>query len=112
MHIAAVIYRNHITAVTSVRFVSILKFWSKVGACILITVQVLKYERLLYIFSNAKQFITGAEEMIKQNIRVKEEFFISEVYNILLKSGKKFVVDIADEFIPFGTPDDIKKFER
>ena len=50
--------------------------------------------------------------MINEDIRVKEEFFISGVYNILLKSGKKFVVDIADEFVPFGTPDDIKKFER
>ena len=66
----------------------------------------------LYIFSNTKQFIDAAEEMIKMNSRVKGEFFISEVYNVLLKSGKKFVVDIADEFIPFGTPDDIKKFKR
>jgi len=28
-----------------------------------------------------------------------------------LKSGKKFEIDIAEEFIPFGTPEDIKKFE-
>jgi len=30
---------------------------------------------------------------------------------MLLNNGKKFEVDIADEFIPFGTPEDIKKFE-
>ena len=65
----------------------------------------------LYIFSNGRQFIEAAEEMIKNDIKVKGEFFVSEIYNVLLKSGKKFVIDIAEEFIPFGTPEDIKKFE-
>ena len=49
--------------------------------------------------------------MIKNDIKIKNEFFVSEIYNILLKSGKKFEIDIAEEFIPFGTPSDIKKFE-
>ena len=66
----------------------------------------------LYIFSNAKQFIETTEEIIQKNIKVKDEFFISGIYNTLLKSGKKFVVDVAEEFIPLGTPDDIKKFEE
>ena len=65
----------------------------------------------LYAFSNGKQFIDAAEEMIKNDIKIKNEFFVSEIYNILLKSGKKFKIDIAEEFIPFGTPSDIKKFE-
>ena len=29
--------------------------------------------------------------MIKNDIKVKDEFFVSEVYNTLLKTGKKFV---------------------
>jgi len=65
----------------------------------------------LYIFSNGKQFVEAAEVMIKNDIKVKDEFFVSEIYNILLKSGKRFEIDIAEEFIPFGTPEDIKKFE-
>ena len=65
----------------------------------------------LYVFSNVKQFIEAAETMIKNDRKVKGEFFVSEIYNILLKSGKKFEIDIAEEFIPFGTPEDIKKFE-
>ena len=65
----------------------------------------------LYIFSEGKQFIEAAETMIKNDVKIKDEFFVSEIYNILLKSGKKFDVDIAEEFIPFGTPDDIKRFE-
>jgi len=66
----------------------------------------------LYVFSNVRQFIEAAETMIKNGIKVKDEFFVSEIYNILLKSGKKFEIDIAEEFIPFGTPEDIKKFEE
>jgi len=65
----------------------------------------------LYVFSNARQFVEAAETMIKNDRRVKDEFFVSEIYNILLKSGKKFEIDIAEEFVPFGTPEDIKKFE-
>jgi dTDP-glucose pyrophosphorylase len=65
----------------------------------------------LYVFSNARQFVEAAETMIKNDRRVKDEFFVSEIYNILLKSGKKFEIDIAEEFIPLGTPEDIKKFE-
>ena len=65
----------------------------------------------LYVFSNARQFIEAAETMIKNDIKVKDEFFVSEIYNILLKSGRRFDIDIAEEFVPFGTPEDIKKFE-
>ena len=64
----------------------------------------------MYVFSNARQFIEAAETMIKNDRKVKGEFFVSEIYNILLKSGNKFEIDIAEEFIPFGTPEDIKKF--
>ena len=64
----------------------------------------------MYVFSNGRQFIDTAEVMIKNNIKVKDEFFVSEIYNILLKLGTKFEIDMAEEFIPFGTPEDIKKF--
>ena len=65
----------------------------------------------LYVFSSGKQFIDAAEKMIKNNVKIKNEFYISEIYNILLKSGKKFEIDMAEKFIPFGTPSDIKKFK-
>ena len=65
----------------------------------------------LYIFTNAKQFFETGEEMIKKNIKVKNEFYVSEIYNMLLESGGRFEIDMADEFIPLGTPNDIEKFE-
>ena len=65
----------------------------------------------LYIFTNAKYFFQAAEEMINKEIKIKNEFYVSEIYNILLESGKKFEVDVAEEFIALGTPDDVKKFQ-
>jgi len=65
----------------------------------------------LYVFRNAKQFFQTAEKMIKNDIKVKDEFYVSEIYNMLLDSGGRFEIDIADEFIPLGTPDDIRKNE-
>ncbi len=65
----------------------------------------------LYIFSKGSDFIKSAEYAIENNILSKNEFYISELYNILIKEGKKFTIDFADEFVALGTPEDIKKFE-
>lgn len=64
----------------------------------------------LYVFTQGSDFVRAAEHMIKNNIRTNNEFFVSELYNILIKEGKKFTVDIAEEFIPLGTPDDLENF--
>lgn len=66
----------------------------------------------LYVFKRGSDFIRSAEYMIKNNIKTKNEFFIAELYNILIKEGKKFTVDFADKFIPFGTPEDLKNFSN
>ena len=64
----------------------------------------------LYIFTNAKYFFETGEEMINNGTKIKNEFYVSEIYNMLLKSGKKFEVDMAEEFAALGTPNDVKKF--
>ena len=66
----------------------------------------------LYVFSKAKEFFDASEEMIKKEIKVKDEFYVSEIYNMLLKLDKKFEIDVAEEFFALGTPDDIKNFKR
>jgi len=65
----------------------------------------------LYIFTNAEEFFEAGKQMIENNNKVKNEYYVSEIYNILLKSDKKFEIDIAEQFFPLGTPDDLKKFE-
>jgi len=65
----------------------------------------------LYVFSKGSDFVKSAEYVIEKNILSKNEFYISELYNFLIKNGKKFTIDFADEFAALGTPEDIKKFE-
>ena len=66
----------------------------------------------LYVFSKGKDFVDAAEFMLSNSLNTNNEYYVSELYNILIKQGKKFVVDLADNFAPLGTPDDIKKFEK
>ena len=49
--------------------------------------------------------------MIKNECKVKNEYYVSEIYNMLLKLNTKFEIDIAEEFTALGTPNDLKKFE-
>ena len=50
--------------------------------------------------------------MLSNNLSTNNEYYVSELYNILIKQGKKFEIDLADNFTPLGTPNDIKKFEK
>ena len=65
----------------------------------------------LYIFSKGSDFVKSAEYAIQKNILSQNEFYISELYNILIQEGKKITVDFADEIAALGTPEDIKIFE-
>tara|TARA_Y100000741_G_scaffold330827_1_gene285723 strand:+ start:26281 stop:27357 length:1077 start_codon:yes stop_codon:yes gene_type:complete len=65
----------------------------------------------LYIFSKSEQFFTAGEKMIKNRKKIKNEYYISEIYNMLLKVNAQFEIDIAEEFTVLGTPNDLKKFE-
>ena len=68
-------------------------------------------EKGLYVFTNAKQFFEAGEEMVGKKIKVKNEYYVSEIYNMLLKTNAKFEIDMVEEFTPLGTPNDLKKFE-
>jgi hypothetical protein len=66
----------------------------------------------IYYFSSSKLFIDAAEEMIKKNIRVNNEFYVAPVYNeIIGQGGKVRIWEIsAAEMHGIGTPDDLNQF--
>ena len=66
----------------------------------------------LYVFTRGKDFVNAAELMLSNNSKTNNEYYVSELYNILIKQGKKFVIDLADDFSLLGTPEDIENFER
>ncbi len=66
----------------------------------------------MYHFTKAGDFLNTAKTWIENGEMVKNEYYIAPMYNDLIKQGRQYVLDIADEFIPLGTPKDVKNFEE
>jgi choline kinase len=64
----------------------------------------------LYHFSKAEYFISAAEQAISNNDLTKGEFFIAPLYNQLIESGCKFMLDYCDTFDVLGTPNELDEF--
>ena len=65
----------------------------------------------LYYFSRGSDFCWAAREMIRKNIRVKDEFYVGPVYNELINAGHKIVGVQADSMWDLGSPGKIQRFE-
>jgi len=65
----------------------------------------------LYHFSRASDFFDISKDCLENDKTVRGEFYIAPMYNNLIKRGKKFTIDIVDDFIPLGTPQEVRKFE-
>jgi len=67
----------------------------------------------IYYFGKGKDFVKYAEQMIKKNIRVNNEFYILPVYNEMIGDGKKIVIHHLrpDQKVwRIGVMDEYKKF--
>lgn len=64
----------------------------------------------MYHFSNAQDILDVASSNIMSNRMEQNEFYIAPMYNDLIAQGKEYVIDIADEFIPLGVPEDVETF--
>lgn len=66
----------------------------------------------IHYWKCGKDFVYSAEELIKNNIRINNEFYISMTYNILIKQNKKIgIYNIPiDNHWAVGTNDDIEKY--
>ena len=60
----------------------------------------------IYGFKKGSDFCKYAKEMIDRDLRTKNEFYISPLYNILIEDGKKIVTESVDKMHIFGTPDE------
>lgn len=69
-----------------------------------------------YYFSNLDLFKKEAKLMIKQNDLVgdkfKKEFYISRIYDRLIKKGHKFLTAETSAAFPFGNPSQIQNFVK
>ena len=60
----------------------------------------------IYGFKKGSDFCKYAREMIERDLRTKNEFYISPLYNVLIEDGKKIVTEDVDKMHIFGTLDE------
>lgn len=64
----------------------------------------------LYHFARGSDFVRLAKEMIKRNIRVKNEFYVAPLYNLFIEEGMKISIQPIDRLWSMGTPDERRYF--
>jgi NDP-sugar pyrophosphorylase family protein len=69
----------------------------------------------IYNFRHGSQFVSAADEMIANDLRVNGEFYVAPVYNQLIASGSKVGVynigSIGSGMHGLGIPEDLVEFE-
>ena len=64
----------------------------------------------VYGFKTGKVFVKYAEKMIKKNLRTRNEFYITPLYNLMIEDGLKVTIKDVDEMFIMGTPEEYKFF--
>jgi len=64
----------------------------------------------LYHFKDPLQFIAAAEDAIRNNETVKNEYYIAPLYNRIIAKGGNVTVDMVDEYNILGTPEELDRF--
>lgn len=66
----------------------------------------------IYWYRRGSDFVQAADKMIRQNIRVNNEFYIAPIYNQLISQGKTVIPFFVQEMHGVGTPEDLREFLR
>ena len=64
----------------------------------------------LYYFARGCDFVRLAGEMIKRNIRVKNEFYVAPLYNLFIEEGMKIAIHPIHNLWSMGTPSERSHF--
>jgi len=64
----------------------------------------------VYYWSKGKEYVKYAEQMIKKNIRVNNEFYVCPVYNEAIQDKKKVIIENVEKMWGLGTPEDLNYF--
>jgi HAD superfamily hydrolase (TIGR01509 family) len=63
-----------------------------------------------YYFNKGSDFVTYAEKMINDNLRVKNEFYVAPIYNLMIHDNHKIKIFNIKEMWGLGTPEDLNYF--
>ena len=62
----------------------------------------------IYWYQHGSDFVKYAEQMVKKNIRVNNEFYIAPVFNELIQDNKKLIPFYVHKMCGIGTPEDLE----
>ena len=65
----------------------------------------------IYYWKSAMEYVNCAENMIQNNIRSNNEFYVAPVYNELIATGGKVLPYPVAEFRGMGTPEELHDFK-
>lgn len=64
-----------------------------------------------YFFASGKEFKIIAEDLLKTNLSLKQsEYYISILYNYLIKQQKPVKLAFVDEYYSYGTPEELNQY--
>ena len=66
----------------------------------------------LYHFGTGKMFLEYADEVIKNNMLVKNEFYIAPMYNLMIRDGLKVTAANTEKMHVLGTPHQFEFFVK
>ena len=64
----------------------------------------------VYYWKHGSDYVKFAEDMIKKNIRVNNEFYVCPVFNEAIKKNKIIKISEIEEMWGLGTPQDLQNF--
>jgi RpiB/LacA/LacB family sugar-phosphate isomerase len=64
----------------------------------------------LYGFAKGSLFVKYAKKMIELNLRTKNEFYITPIYNLMIEDGHKITIEEVQKMYVFGTPEEYDFF--
>lgn len=63
-----------------------------------------------YFFSSGKRFKQIAHQLMQERSFAKSEYYVSFLFNYLLKDGEKVRLAPMEEYYSYGTPEELKRY--
>ena len=64
----------------------------------------------IYYWAKGSDYIKYTKQMINNNYRVNNEFYVCPVFNEAIKDNKKITISSIDRMCGLGTPEDLNEF--
>lgn len=63
-----------------------------------------------YLFSSGKRFKQIAHQLLDEPVFTKPEYYVSLLFNYLLKDGEKVQLAPMEEYYSYGTPEELSRY--